>query len=598
VPAALSPADILRETFGYASFRAPQEEIVGTVLGGQDAFVLMPTGGGKSICYQVPALAREGTALVVSPLISLMQDQVQALRANGVAAAFFNSSLSAADAAAVLRDFREGNLKLLYVAPERAMAPDFLALLGERALSLVAIDEAHCVSQWGHDFRPEYVRLGDLRERLPHVPFIALTATADAQTRADILLRLRLREPKVFVAGFDRPNIRYLIRQKNDPREQLLEYVRGRPGEAGIVYCLSRKRVESVAEELAKKGGRAAPYHAGLEAEERRRVQAAFSADEIDVVVATVAFGMGIDKPNVRFVLHYDMPKTVESYYQETGRAGRDGLPSDALMLYGPGDVVTARRLISSSENREQVRIELAKLSAMVEIAEALTCRRQLLLRYFGEEMPKPCGNCDVCLDPPERYDATEAVKQALMAVYETGQRFGLQHVMSVLMGEESPRIRSLGHAELPSFGKGKASTREEWQAVFGQLIHLGLLRVDSERYGALKLTPATRPVLRDGERLSLAKARLKQVRKRRAKKDLATGGADPALMDRLRAWRRITAEAQGVPPYVVFGDATLVQLALKRPTTAEALLGVTGIGAHKAARYGDEILRVLREAD
>ena len=437
---AASPVEILRTVFGYDSFRVPQDKIIEAVLEGKDAFVLMPTGGGKSICYQVPALINDGTALVISPLISLMQDQVQALKGNGVSAAFLNSSLSAGEASEVVRSARTGALKLLYVAPERAMMPEFLELLDQIPLSLVAIDEAHCVSQWGHDFRPEYVRLGELRLRLANTPFLALTATADKQTRDDILLRLHLKNASQFIAGFDRPNIRYLIRHKSDASRQLIEFLQTRKDESGIVYCLSRKRVESVALELSRQGVDAAAYHAGLAQDERKRVQEAFTRDDLKVVVATVAFGMGIDKPNVRFVVHYDMPKNVEGYYQETGRAGRDGLPSEALMLYGPGDAISARRLINMSENKTQVKIELAKLSSMIDIAEALTCRRQLLLRYFGDVMPQPCGNCDICLDVPEQYDATTEVKLALMAVYETGQRFGMTYLIDIVLGKESPR--------------------------------------------------------------------------------------------------------------------------------------------------------------
>jgi ATP-dependent DNA helicase RecQ len=593
---ATHPNEVLKRTFGYDTFRPPQDEIIEAVLAGRDVFVLMPTGGGKSICYQVPALVKEGTAIVVSPLISLMQDQVQALKANGVAAALLNSSLSTSEAGLVIRRAQAGDIKILYVAPERAMTPQFIELLRELSVSLFAIDEAHCVSQWGHDFRPEYVQLGALRDRFPTVPFLALTATADIQTREDILLRLRLKNPEIFVAGFDRPNIRYLIRQKNDPRRQLLDYVGTRKGESGIVYCLSRKRVESVAEELKKHGVAADAYHAGLATEERKRVQAAFTKDEVQVVVATVAFGMGIDKPNVRYVIHYDMPKNVESYYQETGRAGRDGLPSDALMLYGSSDMMTARRLITSGENPQQVKIELEKLAGMVEIAEALTCRRQLLLQYFGEKLDKPCGNCDTCLDKPDQYDATDEAKLAMMAVYETGQRFGTGHILDVLMGKESPRVLTLRHDELPTFGAGKALPKEHWDSVLRQLIYSGALRADAENYNVLKLTPVARPVLRDGERLFLSRPRLKPVKESRRRKDKAIGNADKAVFDRLRTWRRETAAAEGVAPFMVFGDVTLIQLSLKQPQSLQELLGISGIGEHKARKYGEQLLEVLRK--
>lgn len=588
-----TPAEVLKRVFGYDSFRPPQEAIIEAVLAGHDAFVLMPTGGGKSICYQVPALMKEGTSVVVSPLISLMQDQVQSLKANGVAAELLNSSLTASEAVHVVRRLRAGETKILYVAPERAMAGQFIEILGDLNLSLIAIDEAHCVSQWGHDFRPEYVHLGALRDRFPAVPFLALTATADAQTRDDVLLRLRLKKPEVFVAGFDRPNIRYLIRQKNGPRQQLLEYVQTRKGESGIVYCLSRKRVESVAGELRRHGIRADAYHAGLGTPERKRVQAAFTKDEIEVVVATVAFGMGIDKPNVRFVVHYDMPKNVESYYQETGRAGRDGLPSDALLLYGYGDVVMARRLINSSENREQVKIEMAKLAAMVEFAETLACRRRYLLGYFGESYPRPCGNCDVCLDKPDQYDATEEAKLAVMAVYETGQRYGAGRIIDHLMGKAPLPLRQTANGQQQT---ADDLPKEHWESVVRQLVNLGYLRVDAENYNILKLTPLTRPLLRDGERLFLSKPRLKPVRERRQRKEKLGGYADRPVFERLRAWRREVAAQEGVAPFVIFGDVTLVQLSIRKPQTREELLQISGIGDHKAAKYGELLLQLLRE--
>ncbi|HTQ11780.1 MAG TPA: DNA helicase RecQ [Fimbriimonadaceae bacterium] len=589
-----SPQEALKRVFGYDSFRPPQDKIIETVLAGRDAFVLMPTGGGKSICYQIPALVQEGTAIVVSPLISLMQDQVQGLAANGVAAALLNSSLTASEAAAVIRRLRAGEVKILYAAPERVNMPQFHELVAQVKLSLVAIDEAHCVSQWGHDFRPDYVQLGELRDRFPSIPFIALTATADAQTRSDVLQRLRLRSPAVFVAGFDRPNIRYLIRQKADAKSQLLDYVKRRPKDSGIIYCLSRKRVESVAEELKHNGVQAAPYHAGMETPERKRVQAAFTRDEIQVVVATVAFGMGIDKPNVRYVVHYDMPKNVESYYQETGRAGRDGLPSDALMLYGAGDMIGIRRLISKGENRQQVKIELEKLQSMVAIAEALSCRRQLLLGYFGETFDHPCGNCDICLDDPDKYDATDQAKLALMAVYETGQRYGMTYVLEILLGKESPRSRSAGHEKLPTFGGGAELPREHWESLLRQLVHLGYLRIDSENYSALKLTPLTRPILREGQTLMLAKPRLKPIKEPRKRKEKAAGVRDRAMFEKLRGWRARQAAAEGVPPFVIFGDTTLTELSILKPKSREELLLVSGIGEHKANKYGAELLRVI----
>lgn len=591
---ATSPGEVLKRVFGYDSFRPPQDRIIDTVLSGRDAFVLMPTGGGKSICYQVPALVKDGTAIVVSPLISLMQDQVQALIGNGVEAAFLNSSLSAAEAAKVGQRLARGEIKILYVAPERAMMPSFLAQFAEIKLSLVAIDEAHCVSQWGHDFRPEYVKLGELRQRLPDIPFIALTATADRQTREDILLRLRLRKPEVFIAGFDRPNIRYLIRHKVDPEQQLFEFLKDRKNESGIVYCLSRKRTESVASDLIEAGFKAAAYHAGLSSEERKQVQSAFTKDEIQVVVATVAFGMGIDKPNVRFVVHYDMPKNVESYYQETGRAGRDGLPSDALMLYGAGDLMMVRRLIKSGENPAQVKIELAKLDSMVSIAEAYTCRRQLLLGYFGETLAKGCGNCDTCLDDPDLYDATEDAKLALMAIYRTGQKYGLGYIAEIVMGKHSPRAEAAGHDQLEEFGQGAGKPKESWDSLLLQLINLGYVRVDEENYNILKLLPSSRSILRDGATLTLHKPRLKPVRQRRGRKERAIGAADRKVFEKLRAWRREVAATEGIAPFMVFGDTTLLQLATAMPKTTAQLKQISGIGDHKANKYGKQLLDLL----
>jgi ATP-dependent DNA helicase RecQ len=588
------PLSTLHSVFGFRSFRPPQQEIVETLLTGHDAFVLMPTGGGKSLCYQLPALLRPGVALIVSPLISLMKDQVDALRANGVAAACYNSSLKVGEARQVLADLHGGRLKLLYVAPERLLSPAFLERLHELPLALFAIDEAHCISQWGHDFRPEYQQLGRLRQLFPQVPFIALTATADPQTRDDIRRQLGLQRAASFVISFDRPNIRYRVESKQRPVAQLLTFLRERPDEAGIIYALSRKRVEEVAEKLRAEGFSAAPYHAGLPDSERQRVQEAFQRDDLRVVVATVAFGMGIDKPNVRFVVHYDLPRNIEGYYQETGRAGRDGLPAEALLLFGYGDVAIARGLIENGGNDEQNRIELHKLSAMVGFAESLTCRRRVLLGYFGEDRREDCGNCDICLHPPERFDATEDARKALSCVYRVGQRFGIGHVVDVLRGVESERIHSLGHQRLSTYGIGRQRSAEGWNSLLRQLIHHGYLRQDIARYSVLQLTDAARPLLRGETSLILATPRpvLRQTRQRKGK--AVSAGGDPTLFQLLRQLRKRLADAEGVPPFVVFSDATLQEMATAQPRDGQGLLGINGIGQHKLQRYGAVFLEEI----
>ncbi|WP_305041867.1 DNA helicase RecQ [Geoalkalibacter sp.] len=590
-----TPRQTLQRIFGFRDFRPHQLEIVETLIRGEDAFVLMPTGGGKSLCYQAPALHREGVGIVVSPLISLMKDQVDALRANGVRAAFYNSSLGAAESRRVLAELHQGRLDLLYVAPERLLSDSFLARLDEIPLALFAIDEAHCVSQWGHDFRPEYVQLGLLRQRFPAVPLIALTATADPQTRDDIRERLGLREARYFVAGFDRPNIRYTLADKSKPFAQLLSFLRGRGEEAGIVYALSRKRVEDVAARLRAEGIAADPYHAGLADAERERVQEAFQRDELQVVVATVAFGMGIDKPNVRFVVHYDLPKNIESYYQETGRAGRDGLPAEALLLFGYGDIALARGLIEKSENAEQKRIELHKLNAMVGFAEAQTCRRRVLLGYFGETLEEDCGNCDICLVPPERYDATVDAQKALSCVYRVGQRFGMGHVIEVLRGAATERIRQLGHDRLSTYGIGADLSADAWSSLIRQLIHLGFLQQDMANYSVLRLTEKARPLLRGEQRLTLARPRLKVAAPKKPARRLGeAGNADPRLFDALRQVRKRLADEAGVPPFVIFNDATLMEMASFRPRDEAALLRINGVGEAKLQRYGREFLAVI----
>ena len=593
-----SPLETLRQVFGFPAFRSQQAVIVDTVITGGDAFVLMPTGGGKSLCFQIPAMHRQGVGIVVSPLISLMKDQVDALRAYGVRAEFYNSSMGAEESRRVLRALHAGELDLLYLAPERLMSDAFLERLSGETIALFAIDEAHCVSQWGHDFRPEYVQLGALREQFPGVPMIALTATADAQTRGDILLRLGLHRAEVFVAGFDRPNIRYLVREKSHPNEQLVEFLTTWAGESAIVYCLSRKRVEAVAARLVAEGFKAEAYHAGLPAAERTRVQEAFLRDDVHVVVATVAFGMGIDKPDVRAVVHYDLPKHLEGYYQETGRAGRDGLPSEALLLFGAADAVLARQLVMQNGNPEQRRIESHKLDAMVGFAEALTCRRRVLLGYFGEALEEPCGNCDVCLNPPETYDATEDARQALMTVYRVRQHAGLRLIIDVLRGADTEQVRRLGHDRLEGYGCGATKSPDHWASVLRQLIHRGYLVQDVARFGVLKLTPKTREVLRGDGRVTLAVPQVRAPGKKRGKRaPIATKAGDDPLFQRLRTKRKEIADKQGVPPYVVFGDTTLREMAALRPGTRDALLEVSGVGLHKLHKYGDAFLAVILEA-
>jgi ATP-dependent DNA helicase RecQ len=591
--------ETLKTVFGYTSFRPHQKEIITGIISGLDAFVLMPTGGGKSLCYQIPALHRPGVGIVVSPLISLMKDQVDALTANGVSAALYNSSLKAAEARHVLARLHTGELDLLYVSPERLMSEAFLERLKELEIALFAIDEAHCVSQWGHDFRPEYVQLGRLRQLFPGIPLIALTATADPQTRVDIIGRLGLGEAACHVAGFDRPNIRYLVMEKHKPYQQLTSFLKGRQDEAGIVYALSRKRVDEVARRLVADGIKAAPYHAGLSDADRQRTQDAFLKDDIKVVVATVAFGMGIDKPNVRFIVHYDLPRNIESYYQETGRSGRDGLAAEALLLFGYGDIAISRALIENGGNAEQNRIELHKLNAMVGFAEALTCRRRVLLGYFGERLEEDCGNCDVCLNPPERYDATEEAQKMLSCVYRVGQRFGIGHVIDVLRGAQNQRIQNLGHDRLSTYGIGKGISQEVWGSLIRQLLHLGYLEQDMGNYAVLKLSPLSRPVLRGEERVVLARPRVRMVAaKKEPKRGRGDLSYDRGLFEELRALRKQLADEQQVPPFVVFGDATLVEMAAYRPMDAEALAAISGVGKHKLARYGDAFLQVIRGSE
>jgi ATP-dependent DNA helicase RecQ len=594
--------DLLHSVFGYASFRGQQQAIVHAVAEGGDALVLMPTGGGKSLCYQIPALLRPGTAIVVSPLIALMQDQVDALREADVAAAYLNSSLPPEDQREVERRLLAGGLKLLYVAPERLLTPRFLGLLEQIDVALFAIDEAHCVSQWGHDFRPEYRELTVLAERFPQIPRIALTATADPRTREEIVERLGLRGARQFVSSFDRPNIRYRVVLKHNPRTQLMQFLDGHRGEAGIVYALSRKKVEDTAAWLAEAGIEALPYHAGLDARVRAANQQRFLREDGVVMVATVAFGMGIDKPDVRFVAHLDLPRSMEGYYQETGRAGRDGLPAEALMLYGLSDVVTMSQMIAQSDSAdERKRIERQKLEGLLAFAEATRCRRELLLGAFGEDYQGPCGQCDNCIEPPKTWDATVPAQKALSAVYRSGQRFGAGHVIDILRGIEGERMRQLGHDRLTTFGIGADMDEKGWRSVFRQLLAAGLLEADAEGYGTLRLTPASRAVLTGGRQVLLREdARPVRSARRRRDSQLVTGASlgieayEQPLWDALRALRTQLARQQGVPPYVVFHDATLLAMLRAMPANEDELAEVSGVGEAKLKRYGRDFLAVI----
>jgi ATP-dependent DNA helicase RecQ len=593
---------ILHSVFGYEAFRPTQGEVVDHLVAGGDALVLMPTGGGKSLCYQIPAIARPGTGVVVSPLIALMHDQVAALRQNGVRAAFLNSSLGQAEARDVEAALLQGDLDLLYVAPERLMMPRMLELLDQSHLALFAIDEAHCVSQWGHDFRPEYIQLSVLHERFPRVPRIALTATADAPTRREIVARLALEDARQFVTGFDRPNIRYRIAENaGNARDQLLRFIRDEhPGEAGIVYCLSRKRVDEIAAWLEEKGHKALPYHAGMDSAGRARNQERFLREEGVIIVATIAFGMGIDKPDVRFVAHLNLPKSVEAYYQETGRAGRDGLPADAWMVYGLQDVIMLRQMQEGGDADElHKRVERHKLDAMLAFCELTTCRRQALLRYFGENLAQPCGNCDTCLEPPETWDATVAAQKALSCVHRTGQRFGVNYLIDVLLGKTNERMQRFGHDALSTFGIGDELDSTAWRNLYRQLIARGLLTVDLEGHGGLRLTEASRPVLRGEQALHLRKSIRPQKRARRSasKAQAFAEPADIELWEALRRCRQQLAEEQGVPAYVIFHDATLAQMVEQRPRTPEQMAEISGVGERKLAAYGARFLQVIGDS-
>ncbi len=604
-----TPTQLLHDVFGYTSFRGAQQAIVEHVTAGGDALVLMPTGGGKSLCYQLPSLLRDGVGIVVSPLIALMQDQVEALQQVGVAAAFLNSSLDAETAREVTGWLLNGEIKLLYVAPERLMTEGFLNLLErlhqDNGIALFAIDEAHCVSQWGHDFRPEYRGLTVLHERFPGVPRIALTATADAPTRREIVERLALEDAQQFVSSFDRPNIRYRVTLKDNARQQLLVFLESEhPNDAGIVYCLSRRKVDETAEWLKQQGRDALPYHAGLDTATRNRNQSRFLREEGVVMVATVAFGMGIDKPNVRFVAHLDLPKSMEGYYQETGRAGRDDLPANAWMAYGLGDVVSMRQmLLSGDAPEERKRVELQKLDALLGFCETTGCRHQAILRYFGEQHPGGCRQCDNCLDPVDTWEATHAAQMALSCVYRTGQRFGVAHLIDVLLGKETAKIEQFRHNQLSTWGIGNDFTKQQWSSVYRQLVAAGFINVDMEAYGGLKLTEAARPVLRGEQAVWLrrdaapAKRKASKAERGSRLREAFEGASDDPLWQALKARRLELAREQGVPPYVIFHDSTLLEIREHKPHTLDEMAQLSGVGQAKLAKYGDAFLQVVAEA-
>jgi ATP-dependent DNA helicase RecQ len=593
-----TPRAILEHTFGYSSFRGTQEAVINHLIAGDDVLVLMPTGGGKSLCYQIPALARPGTGIVISPLIALMQDQVNALHELGVRAGYLNSTLSPQEAWQTERALQTGELDLLYVAPERLLQDRTLELLQGAQISLFAIDEAHCVAQWGHDFRADYLKLDILQQRFPEVPRIALTATADVRTRQEIIERLGLENAHQFISGFDRPNIQYRIQQKNNPRQQLLRFLRDEQKDsAGIVYCLSRNKVEQTAAWLCNEGFNALPYHAGLSPNLRAEHQRRFLREDQVIMVATIAFGMGIDKPDVRFVAHLDLPKSIEAYYQETGRAGRDGEPATALLLYGLEDVVKLRQMMAGSEGSEMFkRQEQQRLQAMLGLCEITSCRRQTLLRYFGDQLDEPCGNCDSCLHPAQTWDATEAVRMALSCVYRTGQRFGAGHVIDVLRGSTNDKIISFDHHKLSTYGIGKHLSADEWRSVFRQLVARGYLDVDASGFGSLLLNDACRPILRGEQSIQLRRDIKTASASLTRRAPVAVAPEDEGLWYALRACRKRLAEEHGVPPYVIFHDSTLREMLEQRPLTSSEMLSISGVGDSKLERFGDEFLEVIRE--
>ncbi|WP_084621740.1 ATP-dependent DNA helicase RecQ [Vibrio ezurae] len=590
-----TPQRVLEDVFGYQEFRDGQQEVVEAALSGRDSMVIMPTGGGKSLCYQVPMLVAPGMGLVISPLISLMKDQVDQLKANGVAAECINSSMSREDLLSVYNRMHQGKIKLIYVSPERVLMRDFMERIQYLEINLIAIDEAHCISQWGHDFRPEYASLGQLRQQFSHVPFMALTATADDTTRLDIDARLQLNDPLSYLGSFDRPNIRYTLVEKAKPVAQIIRYLATQKGQCGIIYCGSRKKVEMLTEKLCNNGIRAMGYHAGMEPDERAYVQEAFQKDDIQIVVATVAFGMGINKPNVRFVVHFDIPRNIESYYQETGRAGRDGLPAEAMTLYDPSDINWLRRMLDEKEDEQQKKVEMHKLNAMSAFAEAQTCRRQVLLHYFGEYREKACGNCDICIDPPKTFDGTEAARKALSCVYRVKQSFGMGYVTEVLRGMQNIRIRENGHDKISTYGIGRENSHDYWVSIMRQLVHKGLLTQNIARNSTLQLTEEARPLLRGEMTLELAVPRLDLTLSSKSDK-APTKHYDKKLFAKLRNLRKRVADEEGLPPYVVFNDATLIDMADILPTSYGEMLAVNGVGQRKLDKYADKFLDLIQE--
>lgn len=589
-----TPQTILQNVFGYQQFRQGQQEVIEATLAGKDTLVIMTTGGGKSLCYQVPSLCLEGITLVISPLISLMKDQVDQLLTNGIEAGYLNSSQTLEEQRVIEQKALSGQLKLLYLSPEKVMTQGFYHFISHCKISFIAVDEAHCVSQWGHDFRPEYTLLGNLRNTFPNIPLMALTATADPTTRADILLHLRLNEPHTYLGSFDRPNIRYTVQEKFKPMEQLAKFIAGQKGKSGIVYCNSRKKVEEITEKLSARNISVMGYHAGMSVQQRETVQNAFQRDNIQVVVATVAFGMGINKSNVRFVVHFDLPRSIESYYQETGRAGRDDLPSQAVMFYDPADYAWLQKILLEEPESEQRDIKQHKLQAIGAFAESQTCRRLVLLNYFGESRQEPCKNCDICLDPPRKYDGLIDAQKVMSVIYRTGQTFGMHHVIAVLRGLNNQKIRQYGHDQLSVYGIGKEQSQDYWVSVIRQLIHLGLIKQNIVNNSALQLTEEARPVLRSEVKLELATPRFTFSASAYSQKQ-ASIRYDKDLFARLRFLRKQIADKENIPPYVVFNDATLEEMAQFTPTTKAEMLDINGVGERKLERFGDAFMNLIQ---